>query len=305
MANNIKKYCHALLFVFILTNCVSNPQTSPVPSESSVSTPFIPIQTATVMHPTPTHTVVPATLTPYPTLIPSDVTRFIDKLASTDQICLFPCWGGILPGETNWNDIQAFLESFAKVRKHSPSSPRGYAVDIPLSDSYPNDLLLLSIFLEENDIVKYIVGWRYNLSIAQLLKTYGEPEEVYLYILGVLPSDTVEEFRLLVSYKTKGFFIVYIGDTQNQPSLDICLSHINAGPYFWLWNPKDNDAMNTIVNGGSAYYFYGDWSKFQEISIATSNSFNTEWFYKTYSDLENINTCLQVPSPYAEDMNPP
>ena len=69
--------------------------------------------------------------------------------------------GGIIPGETNWASISAFLASFAEVSKHSPSSPKGYAAYIPLSNQYPKDLLWLSVYLNENSTVKYINGRRY------------------------------------------------------------------------------------------------------------------------------------------------
>jgi hypothetical protein len=303
MINKIKKYSCTLLLVFVLASCSLSVQITPAPDEKLIPTPFVPTETATSARLTLTNTVVPSTVTPHPTLAPSDVTQFINKLASTDEICIFPCWGGIVPGKTNWSDISSLLASFAKVNKHSPSSPKGYAVYIPLSNQYPNDLLWLSIYLDENDIVKYIHGWRYNLPIDQILGKYGKPEQIYLFVLGVLPSDSMEEFRFLLSYEEQGFFVVYSGETQNQPHLEICPSNITEGPYFWLWSPQDLKAMSTIVSGGPAYYFYGDWSKYQEISIATQGNITIDWFYETYSNPANVNTCIQVPSPSVKAMD--
>ena len=304
MIDCIKKYCCALLLIFLLAGCSSLVQpTTPTPDKKSVLTTLAPIQTATFIHPTSTTTVVSATITPHPTLAPSETADFIDKLASTDEICSFPCWGGIVPGKTNWSDVQSFLESFAKVIKHSPSSPNGYAVYIPLSKQYPTDLLWLSIYVDENKVIKYMNGLRYNLPINQLFDKYGKPEQIYLFILGVLPSDNIEQFEFVISYEKQGFFVAYSGETKNQSDLEICPSSINTNPYFWLWNPQDGEAMSTIVNGGSAYRFHDDWPKYQEISIATGCSVTTEWFYETYSDSANINTCVHVPSPSAKDFN--
>ncbi len=297
MADSIKKYCCTLLSILVLAGCTSLARNTHAPATEPVVTLFAQTETATLIHPIPTDTVIPATITPYPTLAPSEVTPFIEKLASTDEICLFPCWGGVIPGETNWNDVQSFLESFAKARRHSPSSPKGFAVDVPLPDRYPDDLLWLSIFLDEKDTVKYIRGWRYNLLVDQLFRTYGKPEQIHLYILGVLPSDGVEEFTFLFSYRSQGFFLSFTGKTPNQPSLEICPSRIIEGPYFWLWDPKDNEAMNIIVSGGPDYYFYGDWPKYQEIAIVTNGEVTVDTFYETYSNPANVTVCFRTPSP--------
>jgi hypothetical protein len=296
MADSMKKHCCTLLSILVLAGCTSLARNTPTPAAESVVTRLALTETATApIPPTLTNTVVPATITPHPTLSPSEVTQFIDKLASTDEICLLPCWGGIIPGETNWNDVQSFLESFAKVRRHSPSSPKGFAVDVPLPDRYPDDLLWLSIFLDEKDTVKYIRGWRYNLFVDQLFRTYGKPEQIHLYILGVLPSDNVEEFTFLFSYRSRGFFLTYTGKTLNQSFLEICPSSIIEGPYFWLWDPQDNEAMNTIVNSGPDYYFYGDWPQYQEIAIATKGEVTVDLFYEMYSTSSSM--CFRVPSP--------
>lgn len=297
MADSMKNLCCTLLSALVLAGCTSLAQNTNVPTMEPVVAPFTQTATATHISPTLTDAPIPATTTPHPTLALSEVSQFIDMLASTDEICLFPCWGGIIPGETNWNDVQSFLESFAKVRRHSPSSPEGFAVDVPLPDRYPDDLLWLSIFLDEKNTVKYIRGWRYDLFIDQLFRRYGKPEEVYLYILGVLPSDGVEEFGFLFSYNTQGFFLTYTGKTPNQPLLNICPSDLDDGPYFWLWDPLDNEAMNRIVNGGPDYYFYGDWSQYQEIAIATKGEVTADSFYETYSNPANANVCFQIPSP--------
>ena len=159
--DNIKNCYRIMLLIFVLASCASPAQITPVSKTESALTSFAPTETATFTDPSMTNTVAPATTTPFPTVMPSEVTQFIDELVSTNEICSFPCWGGIIPGETNWASISAFLASFAEVSKHSPSSPKGYAAYIPLSNQYPKDLLWLSVYLNENSTVKYINGRRY------------------------------------------------------------------------------------------------------------------------------------------------
>jgi hypothetical protein len=292
----MKKFFSILVLILTVTGCASIAQNSSTQVEKSDPTSYETTITATIIHPTLTQTIVPVNVTPYSTVIPSEIAQFIDKLVSMDEVCSFPCWAGVVPGKTNWSDIYAFLASFAQVSKHSPLSPDGYAIYIPLSNRYPDDLLWLSIYLDKNSVVKYINGWRYNSPIDLILKKYGKPEQVYLFVLGVLPSDSTEQIRIVLSYKSQGFLILYEGETRNQANLEICSSNFKENSYFWLWSPQDSEAMATIVNGGSSYRFPGKWQNYQEITGATSNNITVDLFYETYSDPASLDACFQVPS---------
>jgi hypothetical protein len=294
--DNMKNCYRIMLLIFVLASCASPAEITPMPKTESVLTSFVATETATFNAASMTNTVAPATTTPFPTVMPSEATKFIDELVSTNEICSFPCWGGIIPGETNWANISAFLASFAEVSKHSPSSPKGYAVYIPLPNQYPKDLLWLSVYLNEKSTVKYINGRRYYLPIDQLLNQYGKPNQIYLFILGILPSDNVEQFDILLSYEKQGFFVVYNGETQNQSLLEVCPSNVNGDPYFWLWNPRENGAMSTIVNGGSSYRFSDDWTKFKEIATTTSEEVSVDSFYETYTNPATVDVCFRIPS---------
>lgn len=291
----MKKYFCTLILILTVVGCASIVRNSPTHDEKSVPTPYEPTITATLIHPILTQTIVPITATSYPTVAPSEVAKFINNLAS-DEICSFPCWAGIIPGKTNWNNIYAFLVSFAKVSKHSSLSPDGYAIYIPLANHYPNDSLWFSIYLDNTSVVQYINGWRYGLPIYQLLTEYGKPEQVYLFILGVLPSDNMEEIRIMLSYKSQGFFVIYQGETRNLDYLEICPSDFNETSYFWLWSPQDNDAMSVIVNGGSSYRFPGNWQNYREISDSAGGNITVDSFYELYSNPANTHACFQVPS---------
>ena len=295
--DNIKNCYRIILLIFVLASCASPAQITPVLNTKSALTSFAPTETATPSDPSMTNTVVPATTTPFPTVMPSEVTQFIDKLVSTNEICSFPCWGGIIPGKTNWANVSAFLASFAEVSKHSPSSPKGYAAYIPLSNHYPEDLLWLSVYLDENSTVKYINARRYYLPIDQLLNQYGKPNQIYLFILGVLPSDSTEQIAFLLSYEKQGFFVVYSGETQNQSLLEVCPSNANGDLYFWLWNPQEIGAMSTIVNGGSSYRFSDDWANYKEIAKVTNEEVTVDSFYNTYTNPATADVCFQTPSP--------
>jgi hypothetical protein len=312
----------SILLVIGMTSCISQ---TPLPEKSFDTTIFIVTQTEVTPHPTqtftvvehtstntaipPTHTstVAPSTQTPFPTLANSEVPQFINNLASTDELCLFPCWGGIVPGITYWYQVQPFLPSISDISRHSPSSPRGFDVNIPLPKQFPHNYLWITFYTDKNESVKYITGWRYNLTIDQVLQKYGKPDQVYLHIIGVLPSDNMEVYDLILSYEKKGFFLQYSGEIKNQPSLKLCPLNIKT-PSFWLWDPQDKEAMSTIVNGTSDYRFPGlpdTWQKYKEIEEITKGDMTLDKFFKIYSNDNSVDKCFSVNSPYLGGGNNP
>jgi hypothetical protein len=255
-------------------------------------------QTPTFLIESSTMTSLPS-VTPSSTLTPSEVQELITKVTTSDEICSFPCWSGIIPGKTYWSDISNFLESFARVRKNSPSQPSGYTILVPNLVNPPpeNEDWFATIYLDDNDVVKYIEGNRKKISIDQLMSKYGIPDEIKLFILGVLPSDKVEKFRFVFSYKKQGFLIIYDGEAENKNLLNICLSNITDDPSFWIWNSEDDSAFAIITEDKLYSSFWNNWSQYQEISIATKGEVTLDSFYETYTNPANIDVCFQVPSP--------
>jgi hypothetical protein len=296
MVNRV--YFWATVVALTLTACA---KTNPSIVNTGTALPVTVTETQTPASVTELSTVTPlpsATSSPYSTLIPSKAEALIEKIVTSDEICSFPCWAGIVPGKTRWSDIHSFLGSFAKVRKHSPSQPRGYTVFVPAPNTPPdNEVWFATIYLDDNNVVKYVEGNRKRISIDQLLNRYGQPDEINLFILGVLPSDPVEEFRLVISYKEQGFLMIYEGETTNQRLLDICPLGITEDPGFWIWNPEDANAFVTITEDKSYSSFWDYWPQYQDITIATKGEVTVDSFYETYSNSANTDLCFRVSSP--------
>jgi hypothetical protein len=296
MVNRI--YFWATVLALTLTACS---QIIPFAVNTVTSVPDAPSETQTPAFVVELSTITPspsATSSPYPTLISSEAQELIDKIIASDEICSFPCWAGIIPGKTHWSEIHSFLESFAKVRKHSPSQPRGYTIFVPAPNTPPdNEAWFATIYLDNNNVFKYVEGNRKRISIDQLFNRYGKPDEINLFILGVLPSDNVDEFRFVFSYKKQGFLMLYEGETANKHLLDICPLGITDDPGFWIWNPDDADAFVTITEDKAYSSFWDYWSQYQKIATATKGEVTADSFYETYSNSANANVCFQIPSP--------
>jgi len=297
-----------ILAMLLVDGCVM--QTPPPAIEQATTTQtimptFLPTQTRTPF-PSHTSTINEPTFTPGPTLTATETNDLINRINSPDGICSLPCWAGITPGKSHWNDVFSFLDSFSKIRKHSLSQPKGYTLFVSTSEtSIDDEIWFATIYLDENSIVEFLNGNGIRISISELLTKYGKPDEIRLFILGVLPEDKIEEFSLLIIYREMGFFLVFESETTNQPMLDICPPLAKIGSNFWTWNVANANAFTTINTKKSYSSYWDSWEEYKEISIATNGRITVDSFFDTYSVPDSDNLCFQVQSPYADDMRAP
>ena len=113
----MKKLQVIILFVF-LVSCSSNQTASPtaipeiLPVTGSLTTETVAPPTETL---TPTLTAAPIftsapTLEPLPTFFPDDGMEKLQSWLQGTFDCLLPCWGGIIPGKTTWQEAKQLLE---------------------------------------------------------------------------------------------------------------------------------------------------------------------------------------------------
>ncbi len=204
---------------------------TPTPQPSSTAPPS-PIPATATPTPTATASATPspspsptATATPVPTLEPEPLRAFVRDMLETNGGCELPCWWGITPGETTWDDMQAFF------------TQRGIEIDregLELDNLNPEASPLryrsrLGVnFLERDGVVQSIrvrngsfydpypqelfLGPDYGLD--QVLARYGRPSEVYLSLVvgaGCAGSGIVPQYELWVVYNDRGMAFQYPG----------------------------------------------------------------------------------------------
>jgi hypothetical protein len=189
-------------------------------------------QTAT---PTATFT-APPSWTPLPTLDNQD--SFLDFVAFTENnICRFPCWAGIVPGKTNWNEAVFTLqpmESVAKIKTYLDIeglfgkenvitwSLSGDEVtingDVGAIIANQNVINLISMNVEGSsmpsaDVPSHTLPLPKRFNLQSVLGEYGVPSMVFLYTFihyeqGPLP------FSVLLVYPENHFYIIYQRDAE-------------------------------------------------------------------------------------------
>lgn len=91
----------------------SSPTTLPITPMPNLITPFV--QTAETTYPTPsvtTTTLAVVTPTTLSTLSYDEALVTVQTLYETNNGCLLPCWWGITPGKTTWEQTKDLLSPF-------------------------------------------------------------------------------------------------------------------------------------------------------------------------------------------------
>ena len=186
--------------------------------------------------PMPTHTLIENsknTNTPIPTLIdPNDLIAFIS--ITDNSICKLPCWAGITPGETNWEEAKYLLapsQSVAEyeVRENSDglsgkenfisvyySGPRlrisNHVHIIEIDKDKVNYLGLHVItFIRGNDInPAQPLPLPESFSMKRVLQEYGTPEAVLFRMYLDNFDDSHPQLATLLIYPTHRFIVEFL-----------------------------------------------------------------------------------------------
>lgn len=283
-----------LVLLVLLSGCqVSNP---------SISTPTLSFLysdhplTQTIL-PTPTviatpafEDAVPPTWTSLPTF-PADEgsTAFLEIFQATEE-CKFPCLGGIIPGETSWEQTLHYLFPYSQV-----TSPNQY-----LNAACPNlgecNVLTLG-YLEQGEALdsEFVVALPENtvkqiwfrvfkdplpdgLTLAGILNTYGPPNMV---LMDTNPYNTFEPgytegatIILLLSYPEYDFIIVYYREADMANNV---YTNCEAGDevQLFIFDPSiDLSTIESINSISERYSLYvSGWRPIAEVTGLTQESF--------------------------------
>jgi len=249
-----KAYIWISLFVIFILGCTSTPaskiagtqsqptQTMVTPS-SEVSTPSIhtpilvlsptakPTQIPTAaptitISPSPTQ-IATATATAGPILSAEEQYAYWQAVVQSNRNCSLPCFLGIAPGESGWEDVAAL---YAPVTNGQFKKPRPFEntnlyelYDICITNCDEHNLHF-SLY-EDEGIIKTILIWTENINrrpevgqamqsyrLDLILKKYGEPSRISLNIKPFpFERGAPPVYSLDVFYDEQGILLIYYG----------------------------------------------------------------------------------------------
>jgi hypothetical protein len=286
----------------------SSPSVTLTPTSMTISVTAspsaIPTQTAT-SSPLPTMTLTPTptpelTRTPLPTLLPEAAEKLVKDLLVNNGGCILPCWWGIMPGVTVWNDANQFLATFTTVEgpvNFTINGIRelGYQVSYQLNTQVSDIGFGISDGVVD-DIAMDSESTIWGHTLPQLLENNGQPEEVYLYLMPDSPDGSW--FFLLINYPEQGILARYTGQATRWAEfgsggevvpIKYSICPIGIGPELWLRPPgtpiqiKGNPAL-----GGT------DFTRYLK-ALPDVTKMSLEEFYSTFRGAD-ATTCFDTPA---------
>lgn len=233
---------------------------------TATSSPTVSPTSLPTLTPAPTETATPP---PWPTLSPDEAPDKVLSLLADNQNpdCLLPCWWGATPGQTEWKDIEPFLNSFAlKIR----IAPEGASVELPLPESVilPGFDYNVVYIWNESQVIQEIDIDSINIlgyDAKTMVTLYGVPDEVWLNTLDE-PREEVLPFQLIIVYQQQGISLRYYVDAStNGEIVTACFEPgfvelknpdlFPASPRIYVWEPGQHKTIDEIANIPWEIYF--------------------------------------------------
>jgi hypothetical protein len=272
----------------ILTDFVEATPTKGIttfPTSSQTSTPAWTGTSTITAEPTQT-----PTGTPMP---PDEVREWISKRLADNGGCRLPCWWGITPGKTTWEETNKLLSIYAsdiRIIEREDHFVAGFFFDDP-----PAEVQLRQIYLGfgvQNNVILSIritgLGGIPTFSLSKFMEEYGEPGEVFVYAYHPL-AYTIDprQIGVHIYYPAQGIFAEYaspIGKIKDGMQQG-CLEY---GPYLTLVPPGQQRNYTEFVSGLGLDFMF----PFRPVSEALG--MDVETFYNTYQGIDQ-EVCLKTP----------
>lgn len=302
---NSKVYAVLITSIFIMVVSACGQTQVSVSTKISVTpSPIVTFTNAPKSTPTPSLGLVitntpPVSLTPVPTLGISESKTLMLSLYENNGDCKLPCWWGIVPGESTWNDTQNFLSSFAE-RISSPFASdffgqvKDYTIHFPFDTQSGNRLSLR--ILVQDDLIKLISASvnedieRANNStkyfMHSILAEYGAPDQVFLYTQPHTP-ESIFPFSVILFYRNQRFALIYI--EEGDPINDQMRACFKNNLDILSWAPNTIQEFDDLTKAGYSTEDIQQYRPLEEVTIL-----DVETFYETFTDPATP-FCLETP----------
>jgi hypothetical protein len=202
--------------------------------------------------------IITKTPTPFPTLLPEEVTKEVKEFLLTGGKCLAPCLWDVYPAKTSYEEM---THLFSRLGKNGFVTSSGnhtyYTTSFKYKDSIHIDIKVDS----ENHIVKNMKSsidglskpnitpdeWK-GFSLKEILETYGIPSLIDIYL--DLPNNFAL-YGIRLYYGSSNMYVLFNGSGSYNPAVDRASAHICptgdeiTDMVVWV----GNDPVDMIPNG--------------------------------------------------------
>lgn len=301
--------------LFIMAGCsgaavTTQPATATVPesqpfTETLMPSKTLPATATGTSMPTLTQTNTPTLVRPtlLPTLQLTEHALALRKMVGEKLVdnggCRLPCWWGITPGETTWEEAKNILRDYDPYidwKKGYPISEQ--VVKYTVSLIAPIDVDWLTTINPEVTVTKGVVTgidiYNYKEIMeyyyqSNILKAYGRPSEVALAAYSSEDIEGFAPFGMLVFYEKEHFMFEYVGFKSvdfSETSITIC--PLGQWSFLYIWDKNEDMTFQEAVQR-----YFSRSPEVTPLSINYVTTMNVDTFYETYQD-ENTDVCFKT-----------
>ena len=203
---------NSLVMLVFVAACAS-PAPLSSPPAAHTPTPATPPTALPTVTPTPP---IPgwlqATLSPRPPVLSPDEQERLLDLLSTNGGCSLPCFLGVTPGRTSWDDMVTLLQPLNEVHPGSEQFlDNGWPYySVPLTVLTPSGGILFALhvtvgeelvqrihlYIEANDLPSFYSYWS-RYSLRSMLQQLGAPDRVYVYVVPAVYGSPGYSFLVI------------------------------------------------------------------------------------------------------------
>jgi len=283
-----------LAFTPLVSNC------------SSVSTVTEISPTATAPRLSPSLTSLPATRTSMPTLTSDQRYLQIKEWLITNAGCKLPCWWGIEPGQSTWDEVSEFLSSIGTTAEEYKLD--GTVVHEAKNMHFAEDRISnLISFRETQGVVTAITidssGYNNSTTFKSIWMTfspeniilkYGVPSRVWIYSISAGhegEQGPTMPYSIWLFYDHLGVLFRYDGQVENKAIYKMCPVFGNQGnlsDYINIY--LQSSIANTPIEALSDVEAYGR----KPLLLEEATGISPNKFYELFTT-PNVEPCFETP----------
>lgn len=215
--------------------------------------------------PTLPRTIVPSltpslstfTSTPVPTLSDAQKDEHFQNAMRGSENCRWPCFGGVTPGKTTWEDAIRILGTLVTWEKSNSDQSKNWSYKLHGTVNWCEGY----ISRDDQDNLRelWISGDLKTdvLKVSNVLKTYGKPSQIYIYPNAIGFGD-IGVFQLMLEYREKNAVLYYEWDEKQVGNFIIAYDPPGSdtsprslaliGEENFIWTPEaDANAVMTYI----------------------------------------------------------
>ncbi len=252
-----------------------------------------PMSETTSQKNTPISNESPTALLLTPTVIDSNM--LVKKLLEDNASCQLPCWWGIKPGETTWDEARQILGEVSSYVGGQTENNGFYSAQVYLPYPYDFAKYMEHMYRVSNGIVSYIRVYNFDLApnyfLSKFLENHGMPTEIWIRTFSKSDMD-LQPFLIDLFYQDESILLEYgTGMPLEEDGGKIKNCHLNDmdSPFIHLWS------LSESLSFQEAKKFLDTENLPEPKPLFDATGMDVKTFYETFKT-PDATVCLETPN---------